>query len=72
MSGRRWIFRIVVGILLVGWFGVALVDRIQNDEGLWKIGTAVLLVALGAAQIVTGIGEQRRPPTDESPGPPRP
>jgi hypothetical protein len=71
MSGRWAIVRIVVGIALVGWFGVALVDRVQHDAALWRIISAVLLIGLGGAQIVAGIREQRGTGTDESSRRPR-
>jgi putative Mn2+ efflux pump MntP len=58
--------RIVVGIFLVGWFSVALVDRVQHDASLWRIVSAVLLIGLGAAQIVSGIRDQRGTSTTDS------
>ena len=58
--------RIIVGIALVGFFSVALVDRLQHDASAWRIVSAVLLIGLGAGQIVTGIRDQRRTANDES------
>jgi hypothetical protein len=71
MSGRGWVLRIIVGIALVGLFSVALVDRLQHDASTWRIVSAVLLIGLGAMQIVNGIRDRRRAASGESPDQPR-
>ncbi len=55
------VWRICLGIVLIVVFGFIAIQRIQQDAEAWRIGSAVLLAALGVSQIVTGVRE-RRPP----------
>ena len=61
----RGAWRIGLGLLMIVFFGVALIDRLRHDESWWKIGSAVLLVVLGVVQVLNGVQERRGPTPEE-------